>query len=277
MKNIGEMKMSELQSPEMSKTLKVGEYMTKLTLASRAGEVDMDRLIQLIVKAKGNRTMRQFAEDMEVNVSTVSRIINGKVSEVSNSLLAKIAAYADPESGVTIEQLMEAQGIVTETDGPMLARRYEEDCRRIVADELLNRGYSVSYTKSDIKSLERICDFVIKTDALSQGDGSWLFEAKMFTQHSRIPIGLGATQIWLDGAMAVYYRGENASRISIIVDHRTVFDQIKEQLSHYELADEISVILIATKQGRILDEYVAPLTGGRQAKSIFNDAQGTED
>lgn len=278
MNNIGDMKMSELQDPSMKQSLKVGEYMTMLTLASRVGEVDMDRLIQLIMKAKGSRTMRKFADDMEVNVSTVSRIINGKVSEVSNALLAKIAAYADPESGITIEQLMEAQGLVSSAARENLAARYEDDCRRIIADELLRRGYSVNYSKSESRTnMGMIFDFEIQTDALERGGGRWLLEAKMFTEYGRMPIGIGSSRRWLDSAMAAFYRGEEAGRISIIVDHRRAFEQMKEYMSQYKIPDEISVILISTKKGRVLDEYIAPLTGERQAISVFSGTQEVED
>ena len=79
--------------------------------------------------------------------------------------------------------------------------------------------------------------------------------------------------------MATYYRGEKVGRISLIIDHRAAFEQLKDRLSQLALADEISIILISTKQGVILDEYVAPLADGRNpvypfANSVEAETQG---
>jgi len=262
MPDLGEKKISEIMnSPET----KLGEYVVRLQLATRAGEVDQDKLISLVLAAKGSRSMRKFADDMGVNVSSISRIVNGKVTEISDTLLAKIAFHADPASGVTLEQLMEAQGIVDQKDQKNLARRYEEDCRRIVADELLKRGYSVTYPQIGLRTFagSNAYDFEIITDAIPHGGGRWLIETKMMTEYSRYPVGSGRTGLWLDSAMAMYYRGEHVARISLIIDHKVMYEQLKDRLSRLSIADEISIILISTKQGKILDEYVVPLSDGR--------------
>lgn len=74
-------------------------------------EVDQDRLSELVTIAKGERTLQEFAAECGLNISTLSRIINKKNAGGSaDSVLARIAIHADPESGVTIEKLLEAQG-----------------------------------------------------------------------------------------------------------------------------------------------------------------------
>ncbi len=275
MSNLGNKKISEIMN---STETKLGELIVKLQLATRAGEIDQDKLIGLVLEAKGSRSMRKFADDMGVNVSSVSRIVNGKVAEISDPLLAKIALHADPNSGVTIEKLMEAQGLVEQNDRSNMGIRFEEDCRRIVADELLKRGYSVSYVQQEKRARAEVnaFDIEITTDAIPNGGGRWLIETKMMTQYSRFPVGFGRTQIWLDSAMATYYRGEQVGRISLIIDHREIFNQMKERLSHLRLADEISIILISTKQGKILDEYVAPLVNGRMPVYVLTTPEDSD-
>ncbi len=73
--------------------------------------------------------------------------------------------------------------------------------------------------------------------------------------------------------MALYYSGENAGRISIIVNNRTVFEQIRELMSHYKIPDEISVILVSTEKQKVLDEYVMSLSDGQEAKRVLADYQ----
>ena len=252
----------------------LNKYSRQLAQTVRAGEVDRDKLIELVWLAMGNRSQRKFAEDVGVNVSSVSRILSGKVTEIGNNLLAKIAVAADPDTGVTLEKLMEAQGIVPKAGRHTLDTKFEDNCRRIFCDELLKRGYSVSYAKEPIKGPNRRrWDFEVVTDAIQHGEGRWLVETKMLTQFSRFPVGIGKTKIWLDSAMAYYYEGGVAGRISLIVDLKSVFDQIKERLSGLTLKDEISVILISTATGEIVEEYVAPLTDGREGKVIFSKAE----
>lgn len=255
---------------EEEKARRLRMYSTKLMQAVRAGEVDSDKLIELVAMAKGSRSQRKFADDIGVNVSSLSRILSGKVKEVSNDLLAKIAAAADSASGVTLEMLMEAQGIIPKDERGNLVTKFEDNCRRIFSDELLKRGYSVSYAKeSRMDHNMQRWDFEVVTDALTHGEGRWLVDTKMTTQYGRFPVGIGSTRNWLYHAMAYYYRGGVAGRISIIIDNNAVFEQLKERLSELTLKDEISVILISTAAGRILDEYIAPLTDGREGKEIF--------
>ncbi len=42
----------------------------------RTGKADLEALSQLVLCAKGSRSMNDFANDCEVNTSTISRIIN---------------------------------------------------------------------------------------------------------------------------------------------------------------------------------------------------------
>lgn len=248
---------------------KIGRYFLKLQSAYRTGEGDPEALIELVAAAMGKRSQRQFATDMGVNVSSVSRILNGKVSEISDMLLAKIAANADPASEVTIEKLMQAQGMIEAENRGQLARKYEENCRRIFVDELLKRGKSVSYPKEQTKESRYLCDFEVETDALKKGNGRWLLEAKMMSNYAPLPVGSGRTGIWLDSAMAAYYRGEKIGRVSLIIDYRTTFEQLKKDLARIPIKDEISIILISIGEGKILDEYVAPLADGSIPEFTF--------
>ena len=248
---------------------KLDLYFLKLQSAYRTGESDKEALIELIAEAMGKRSQRKFAADMGVNVSSVSRILNGKISEISDMLLAKIAANADPASEVTIEKLMQAQGMVEAESRAQLGRKYEESCRRIFADELLKRGKSVSYPKEQVYENRHLCDFEVETDALTKGNGRWLVEAKMMTNFAPLPVGSGRTKIWLDSAMAAYYRGEKIGRVSLILDYRRVFEQLKKDLARIPIKDEISIILISIGEGKILDEYIAPLADGSTPEFTF--------
>lgn len=264
-------KKSGLDSLSQEGVAQFRNYYWKLRTSYRTGEADRESLIRLIRDAMGKRSQRKFAEDLSVNVSSISRILNGKVSEVSDSLLAKIAVCAVPDSGVTIEKLMEAQGIVEAQNLSELSGKLENNCRRIMVDDLLRRGFSVAYsTNVTVSPDSRRFDFELITDAVGNG-GRWLVEVKTAFFEK---MGVGPFSDWLDSAMAIYYSGSIVGRISVLVDHRTVFEQVKNRLSELCIPDEISVILISTASGRVLDEYIAPLRDGRSARFVFGKEAG---
>ena len=148
----------------------------------RTGKADLETLSQLVLRAKGSRSMNDFAKECEVNTSTISRIINMKnTTACSDDVLMAISKAADPESGVTLEQLLMANGMVklvpAGTEGAVVsptqivfgladiaeekqiesvsnellqgARKYlsesrlEENCRESLQNSLLLGGYLV--------------------------------------------------------------------------------------------------------------------------------------
>jgi len=270
---------SGIHPPRVHKTLKVkvedisedsmriGRNVIRLKTAYHTGNIDPETTAGLVKSAMGKRSQRKYAEDTGINVSSISRVLNGQIAEISDNLLARIAAYADPDSGVTLEKLMSAQGIVESDSRAELGAQFVQNCRRVIADGLLKKGFSVAYGQQSLDhKLQRICDFEIRTDALGNG-GRWLIETKLVT--ANIP-GRGMSQGWIDGAMAAYYRGEKIGRLSVVVEVRALFEQMKRRLAETSIADEISVLLIPIGSDKVLDEYVAPLKDGRKPEFTFS-------
>ena len=73
--------------------------------------INRDRFAELLIAAKGERTMKDFAKLCNVNPSTFTRI-SKKANKGASSieLIQAIAAHAAPNSGVTLEALAEANG-----------------------------------------------------------------------------------------------------------------------------------------------------------------------
>jgi len=78
---------------------------------------DQDKLAELTLAAIGARTKQQFAMLCGVQPSTISRLINKSNKGASTEeLIQAIAKNAAPESGVTLDALMKANGMVPESD-----------------------------------------------------------------------------------------------------------------------------------------------------------------
>ena len=223
-----------------------------------------ENLPELVEKAKGSRSMRKFAEETGVNVSTISRMINGKLSDVSDETLEKIAAEADPGSGITFERLQRSRRTTEFEKERYAGPRFEDTCKRAITEELLMNEFSVRYKNSPFILAD--FDFEIMTDAINEKGGRWLFTCKIAKQ----PSARSAIDTWLNEIMAYYYAGGEADRVSIVVNKATAFEMIKANLEALTVPDEISVILISERTEKVQEEYVAPLTDNRKPTFVFD-------
>lgn len=232
----------------------------RVSLMKRTEAVNTEETIALVRAAMGSRSMREFAEAMGMNQSNLSRILNGKVIEIRPYTLASIAREAAPESGVTIENLMKAQGLTIPEERDPIKKTDRGASHRIITDELLLRGYNVKlekYYRPKITSMIAPDCYAIKTDAFPGNIDDWIFMDKLVKLHPRVSVAL--IEGWIDGAMALYYRGLKAKRVSIVVDSVDLFRAMKVLMGRIVVKDEISVILVSMDEGKVMDEYVMPL------------------
>ena len=256
-------------------------YMEKLSQYVRIHDPDKDKLSELVVKAKGpKRSMRKFAEEIGVNPSTLSRLVNQKTAGAStDKLIAEIAAHADPESGVTFEELMEAHGLALKDKRFRSDSAFEETCHRIIEDELMRRGYAVEDSIAERftgAGFGMQYDFALQTNALKKEKGKWYFDCKMsLGRPGGMPVGSGRTMQWLTMTMALFYCGSiDAERVSIVVDRREIFEQLKRRCRTVTIPDEISITLVDINEMRVADEYVLNKKEGTGV-TIFNDIVDT--
>lgn len=232
----------------------------------RMRDVDQEKTIELVERAKGSRTMKAFADEMGVHPSVLSRVMSRQTRELSLPLISKIAAYADSSSGVTLEDLMVAQGFVRANSRKLPALEFEEDCRRILSYELMNRGYSI--VKCEVDSNRSGIDFSLRTNALSDSSDDseeWAFKFLRIDNN----VNRGNVYTMLFKIMAMHYLGYPARRITLVIDNESAFSFAKNYLSSVTVPDEISVMLLSVGEKRIIDEYIAPLRDGRPGKTAL--------
>lgn len=242
------------KSGAIKRLLRYREMLNELV---RVRDVNREELADLIIRAKGpRRSIRQFAMELGVNPSTLTRIINLQTTSASkDELILKIAEKADPDSGVTVKQLLEAHGVEIQKDENRTEQiiKVEKRMRQIILEDLITRGYTVS--ENEKKNNLYIHDLIVET---SEGDVTrrWAFDFKAVRTHG-MPVGIGFTSRWIDQAMASFYRGDAmVDKITLVVERRMIFEQIKERLSQYKIPDEMSVMLLGSN--RIVDEYTVP-------------------
>ena len=281
----------ELKSGQI---LKLQKYLSVLQMVTKVKDPDHAKFAELVTKAKGsNRSMRQFAKDMGKNPTQLSRAVNGKLKGgCPNDLLALIATHADPESGVTLEDLMKSNGQVPKESLRAIQMRDEMEISHLyvqtLTSELIRRGYTVTAIAPEFFSgpTGRLCfDLALKTNAIERGTGRWVFEFKIYGNPGldgrMYPVGTGATQRLILQIMANFYAGTMpADKVSIVVNQKAVFDQLKAQLQDYRIPDLLSIILINTSAREVTEEFTLQTTDGCQPKEVFfpvPDKQIVED
>lgn len=260
--------MSQLQNDqqpvlEEDRESLVREYLKRLDRCKRTGQINLDETMELVAAAKGLTTKKKFAETIGVNASTATRILNGETKAMQNLQIARIAAFADPDSGVTLEKLMRAQGLVDMSERRTMSFKFVDDCKNIIVEEFRIRNYTIGALRSSER--EFWYDFKIETDALWSENRTWAFECKTLIS----PSGIYNVMSWIHKAMVACYCGEKYGRISVVINNEQIFSRLRNLISKHRIPDEISVILFSELENKFVDEYIIPLTDDRETISLF--------
>lgn len=143
-------------------------------------------LAELLINGKGEgRTMGQYAVECGSNRSAFSRIVNQSYKgPLSAKTIEAIAEHADPESGVTIDMLMGANGMARVLDSSTVFRDSRIEIERsfinVVLSEFEKDGRLIAYEK-DLRFLIGRTgrfepDLLIRVNSEAKGSYLWAFE-----------------------------------------------------------------------------------------------------
>lgn len=268
--------------------------MHKKYIFKKTHEVDKERFAELLLAAKGNMTMKDFAILCNANPSTFTRIVKQDNKGASSpELLEAIAQNASPNSNVTLEALAQANGYTLEENNPLSAkivvndRRLMEDIvQSTVANELLERGKQVRLGGIKYNVSKRMLlspDALILTDAFNEDDNNhedqlWFVDA-MLTFKERYPgQGAYASNIrhkafntlsrfaFISMAASDFLKPQ---RYSLVVTDPEAFEIIVEEFSETIFTADTTLILIDSFNRRIIKEHMFPLKGCEKRESFF--------
>ena len=250
--------------------------MTELANYIRIRPPEKEKLAELLIRAKGaSRSMRQFALDSGVNPSTLSRIVNMKTSGAcTDELIQKVAQNSDPESGITFEMLMDANGKVPRRmTGKYTSKEFEateKNITDIIFKELEDRGYRTSILEGENKhnalNYRYRTDWVISTDANSDSGEMEIWEFEIWQLRQKFLMVLG-----------LYYAGTmNPKKMSFVLTNREVYNRMVETLENIKFKDVFSLILVNLDENKVEEEYVFPLVGRPNVGTVFTPIEDDE-
>lgn len=234
----------------------------------------------MLVRAKGDkRTMKQFAQECGVSPSTMSRIVHQGIRGTSSDRLIKtIAEHADPESGVTIDALMAAHGMVLVRDERTAFKISPSKIEKKFASEILYQLEEaddlIDYTYDEkIRFGLTFCycpDLLIRSKSVKKGNNRWAFELlckpvydgqredrdfdqsiRWYAKHIYDLMGR-VSHLLLDNVNNKQALG----KISFVVADGRVFDYLLAEFANYYVTYDVSFMLFNYEKERIEDEFI---------------------
>ena len=255
-------------------------YIERIAACVRVRDADMTKMAELVERMRGpSRSYNQYAKAMEVAPSSVTRIVKQEAAKVSNELLAKLADNMDPDCGVTIEELIAANGLEENRRRVAIiaAKEFEKKAEEIIRNDLYRGGKMVMKADSEYQRVGfgRIgADVIIQTDAVDgkdRTDGLWAFTIRYFSKEERRDDNIrindynfAAMRIteFISAIMSEFYCGTELGKWSIVMNRREVFEKtverIERRLGSRKIKDRISLILVDSEKEYVSKEWIIP-------------------
>ena len=252
-------------------------YNQKYDFEKTGREMDKELFASLLNAAKGNRTMKSFADACGVQPSTFSRIIRKQnIGPSSPLLLERIAENADKDSNVSIGDLAYANGYVVELRDADTSLKHQYDIIRkqacgIITDELLSRNSSVELKKPYIKSsLPYTCrfSFLIETESSSCEKALLGIDVMPLTDSF---INVDVLQKLYSYALAAVNSEEKYPiRFVFLVFEPNHFSELKAYYKEMILPADVSILLLDLVNDKFIDEFSFINEKGIRPKPLFD-------
>ena len=250
----------------------------KSYIFTKTHEVDKDKFAELLLAAKGSRTMKDFADLCGANPSTFTRIIQKTNKGASSTeLIEAIAEHAAPKSKVTIEALADANGYTVREDiglkvdellrGPANAERLVRD---VVTQALIDRGQEVrmGHIRYDFgKHMQLRPDALIMTSAFGKENEIWFVDSLVINNKAKYTPGVFASTVRhraFDRISRFSFISMSRidlcrpSRFTLAVFDKDVYEAIVDEFEETNVPTDISIMLIDAMNSTIAAEFMLP-------------------
>lgn len=257
----------------------------------RVTSPDLNVIAELTKRAKGTRTLSAFARLCGISLPTMSLVVNCKYNfPLSDGMIRAIAENADPESNVTEEVLLEANGmakkeiripitnvqknqIETGEEQIRFGIFFEKTAKELISMALLKNGYTISHNRETSVFLAPFAkvtpDFEFSTDAFKEyGIEKWSFDT-MLTNNVYGEEKLLKKILIVFGSLYMNPSKEKNTKFSFVIDSKRIFDNIRSFFEDKKINNMISIILIDVAKRKIVDEYTIPTTNVEEIKQTL--------
>ena len=269
---------------------------------------DKDALSKILNRCKGNeRTMALFAGDCGVNASTLSRILNGKITKpLSYETLVSIYDHRSGSADISFEQLANANGMRSKEsrerekgidlfyNDPWDKIERENEIQKIIVNGLLLRGEMIQLESNPKRFYSKNPEYrESRWDLYPQIDfvvnileGGRTREWDFYCYAKSLDDGDGGSRELANDTIqmkiAFFLQDSWEPQIlegvksSFLFFEESVFDEFLGQLRAARINSEVSVILVDYLHGKVVrEEWVRDCDKGK--KSLFDREITVED
>lgn len=273
--------------------------MRKDTEFRRVSGENKEEMARLLIRAKGSsRTMKQFAIECGVHPSTFSRILNKSNKGASTDKMVRvIAEHAEPESGVTLDALMAAHGMVRVlepgTDASVLGPQMAESFKEAILYQLGCSGDLLEYYDEKVfkiaTTFQYCADFVLRSKSVGGINNLWAFD--LIITQSPVFTAAGkdtdrSTRIFsrriletIGRILPLFYNdsagSESIDKFSFVVVDKRAYDYLTSEFVNYIVPFNMSFIFYNSRKEIIEQEFVLRNPTGKSPVSIINEAGET--
>lgn len=255
-------------------------------------------MTEIVNAMKGSdRSMADFAAATGVSTSMLSRIVNGNYSKpISTDILQKIATCVAEECPLDLEDLLEANGMMTKEEASRVStmerrrqrmieqQKRRRDMRDIITDELFARGIAIKklgvpdrleIQHSKLFAGARACDMAITLP--DQEYMEWGFSMLSVIRDSDDTERDDAFYIRriIDNYAVIFlqdaWEPENSkfNKFSFGFADETYFNMFIDALQVAKLHNRMSAILINVNTRKVVKEYNFPCENFGETESLF--------
>lgn len=241
---------------------------------------DKKLMSTLLAAAKGpKRTGAKFCEESGISTPTFSRHLNMRnVRPCTKEFLRKVADHADPDSGVTFEKLLAANGGIESFNEEINRTLSDIEILALLSTPIIFNHYqcerAIDRDNIDILGLTYHPSLSIRTNAL---DGKSLKIWDIFTweQYSKSDV-IEADRLirqLLTIISAVHLKLLELERLSFVFFRSILYKTIIKRVKNLSLDMCVSFILINSDKRTIQNEYFIPCQKDN-LKSFLSMASG---
>lgn len=222
--------------------------------------LDAKTFSDLLYAAKGKKSSIDFCRECDISAPTFSRYLNGKNKRSCPlEILKKIAAHADPASGVTLTMLIDANGSEDAYEYGLKPDISKTEYIGIITTSLFMKQYNfqrpTTSTNVDIMGLTYIPALTVETATIGSTQmNKWDFF--VYEQSSSVETDTDRfirQLLIIFGAKHLHYVAFD--KLSFIFSNATLFYSIIEKTADVHIDACISLILIDAILKRVEKEH----------------------
>lgn len=269
----------------------------------------IEKVVDLLRKAMAGRSCRQYAQGAGISPAGLNKILNKKNLPTPATIKKLMSKEADPQGGVTLEDVMVAAGYIEATDEQKIEEAANSKVDLIIESSnkedkqphIYQSRRSKIVVRRPFRELQLNYEEIVKervvTRLVKQGmrftymggedreeivrlaRNSLLIE--MDDPNTRIKRWLFRCRLFSESHAPIYYRIydmlgsllfqplKSDDKLTIVINDRRIYDKLKESERTLQFRGELSVIYMGMNDDEIQETYLSNYKEGDTSSEIY--------